>query len=35
MPADILVYLKENTNSIGIIRNLKEYKKFIGGIIDE
>lgn len=35
MPADILIYFKKNANAIESIRKEKDYKDFIGGIIDE
>ena len=35
MPADILLYLKNNMNSIENIRSTKNYKKFIEKIIDK
>lgn len=33
MLADILLYLKENSNVVEVIREQKEYKDYIGGII--
>lgn len=33
MPADILLYLKENCNAVDVIRKQKEYMDYIGGII--
>jgi len=35
MPADILLYLKSNINSIEEIRSRKNYKKFMEKIINE
>lgn len=34
IPADILIYLKNNKDAIENVRNQEEYKKTIGGIIN-
>ena len=35
MPADVFLFLRKNNKLINSIRNQKEYKKFMGGMIDE